>query len=295
MKTARTKESKIRVLPGRSTGTTSPGPKARKTSHPAGIRPRTLSLPLGQGLQELGSTQIWWEERDGTELSTAFLANALGYLEVPFAFSGTTRLGMDAIGLLYRAYLETTRQRLPRAMTELLALGTEIATEDIRRGDLVFFRNNGEIYHVGIAMGNDFFLHSAPEGAFRGVKADSLSDNSYGPRYAFARRLFAPQPPRIMVELSGEHNEYILPQNQLRGTDIPLEIRVLGEETRLELLFYRNGRLQYRKYKTLVEGRTWENLHMGLNGEWEIRLLHGNTERGRIRYQVVAGNQQTSE
>ena len=63
-----------------------------------------------------------------------------------------------------------------------------VARDAIRPGDLIFFGDSSNsINHVGIAAGNDRFVHASSS---RGVVDDSLQENSYfRNRYVFARRV----------------------------------------------------------------------------------------------------------
>ena len=54
-------------------------------------------------------------------------------------------------------------------------------------GDLVFFAERGRIFHVGIYLGDDRFIHAPDRG--RAVSVASLTEGFYQARFAGARRL----------------------------------------------------------------------------------------------------------
>ena len=70
-------------------------------------------------------------------------------------------------------------------------LGERVETQDLQKGDLVFFSHGGRISHVGIvqevtADGEIKFIHAATS---RGVMISSLNDSYWGPKFRFAKRI----------------------------------------------------------------------------------------------------------
>jgi cell wall-associated NlpC family hydrolase len=63
-----------------------------------------------------------------------------------------------------------------------------VRLQHLRKGDLLFFRENGRLYsHVGIYAGGNEFIHAASS---RGrVRIDSLLDPYWKERFLDARRL----------------------------------------------------------------------------------------------------------
>ncbi len=69
-------------------------------------------------------------------------------------------------------------------------LGTEVAKEDMKPGDLILFYDEGKnkIGHTGIYTGDGNFIHAA--NASRGVVTDNLNTNSYyNSRFVVAKRI----------------------------------------------------------------------------------------------------------
>ena len=62
--------------------------------------------------------------------------------------------------------------------------GVEVDKNNLRQGDLVFFKKNGDIHHVGIYIGNDQYIHAPQTGEV--VKISNLSDRN---DYYTARRI----------------------------------------------------------------------------------------------------------
>lgn len=76
---------------------------------------------------------------------------------------------------------------LPRTSQSQAKVGTPVAKENLRSGDLVFFNTFGNgISHAGIYLGDDQFAHSSSS---KGVSISKLSERYYKDRYVTARRV----------------------------------------------------------------------------------------------------------
>ena len=77
----------------------------------------------------------------------------------------------------------------PRTAAQQYASAQSVLRDDLRPGDLVFFRlNGGAVSHVGIYVGNGRFVH-APQSGDR-VREAGLDDEYFRNRYAGAGRLW---------------------------------------------------------------------------------------------------------
>ncbi len=112
---------------------------------------------------------------------------AMTYLGTPYRRGGTSRSGVDCSGLTGAVYGEQGLD-LPRTAAEQFREGVPVAENDLRPGDLVFFRDTYKrgISHVGIFIGDGRFLHAA--GRRHGVIVSELARPYYHLRYAGARR-----------------------------------------------------------------------------------------------------------
>lgn len=111
----------------------------------------------------------------------------------PYKFGGTTRAGYDCSGLVYVSF-EEVGMKLPRTSAEQATVGKEIAFENVKPGDLVFFatkKGESKISHVGIVteIQDDeivLFIHAANSG----VKEDNLHSPYYKKTFVKATRPF---------------------------------------------------------------------------------------------------------
>ncbi len=77
---------------------------------------------------------------------------------------------------------------LPRSSREQYQVGTTVAKNSLRKGDLVFFRSKRGVNHVGIYLENGKFIHSASNG--KTVTISHLDEDYWRTHYAGGRRVF---------------------------------------------------------------------------------------------------------
>lgn len=104
----------------------------------------------------------------------------------PYAFGGLSKEGIDCSGFVYRTYLEELGIKLPRSTKLLSKIGTKIMRDELRPGDLVFFKTGFKVRHVGIYIEKDNFLHASKK---RGVMISNLKDYYWKDKYWHARRV----------------------------------------------------------------------------------------------------------
>lgn len=108
------------------------------------------------------------------------------YQGTPYRYGGTGAAGFDCSGFILTAYREgLNRTDLPRTTSQMLAQGEFVRRDQLRPGDLVFFRIGGKEQHAGIYLGEHRFVHSASS---VGVTESSLANPYWRSRYSQARR-----------------------------------------------------------------------------------------------------------
>ena len=87
------------------------------------------------------------------------LFTAERYLGASYLWGGKTALGFDCSGFVQTVYRLNGIQ-LPRDTTQQIEVGELIHSRmELQSGDLVFFKENGKVNHVGIAYDADRFIH----------------------------------------------------------------------------------------------------------------------------------------
>ena len=107
----------------------------------------------------------------------------------PYRLGGMTTRGIDCSGFVLVTFKALLDQRLPRTVDEQATLGSSVAPDDLRSGDLVFFKTGPSMRHVGIYMDHGRFMHASTR---RGVMISGLSDSYWSRRFWQARRIRPP-------------------------------------------------------------------------------------------------------
>jgi murein DD-endopeptidase / murein LD-carboxypeptidase len=106
-----------------------------------------------------------------------FLRGVESWLGVPYKFGGCDRNGTDCSCFVRTLYREMYKIDLPRKSEDMQKQSKPVKPEDVREGDLVFFKiNNEKTSHVGVYISNNRFIHASTS---KGVMINSLEENYY--------------------------------------------------------------------------------------------------------------------
>jgi outer membrane lipoprotein-sorting protein len=109
-------------------------------------------------------------------------------LGVRYLWAGTTTKGFDCSGFTRYIFSQFDID-LSHSSKGQSSEGEKVAKSDLKAGDLVFFNTGGAgISHVGIYVGDGYFVHSANKA---GVTKSKLSEKYYAKRYVTARRVLS--------------------------------------------------------------------------------------------------------
>jgi lipoprotein Spr len=128
-----------------------------------------------------------------TELNTKI--DKVLALNVPYLGAGTTTKGFDCSGFTRYIFAQFNID-LSHSSKVQSTEGEKVAKSELRAGDLVFFNTGrsgsantvANISHVGIYVGDGYFVHSASD---TGVTKSKLSQKYYAQRYVTARRVLS--------------------------------------------------------------------------------------------------------
>ncbi|MDH5513468.1 MAG: C40 family peptidase [Gammaproteobacteria bacterium] len=112
---------------------------------------------------------------------------ALNMVGKPYRYGGNTPRGFDCSGLVQYSY-SRVGVKLPHGTRSLLRMSRPISRSKLRRGDLVFFNQEGKkSSHVALYLGNGRFVHSPSSG--KNVYVAAFDDPYWQRHFAEARRL----------------------------------------------------------------------------------------------------------
>ncbi len=131
---------------------------------------------------------------------------AMNFLGVPYRWGGTNEVtGFDCSGFTRHIFEMSLGLVLPRrADQQANAAGLlEVARNDLRPGDLVFFNTMRRTFsHVGIYVGDGKFIHSPQAGG--AVRLEDMRYAYWNKRYNGARRAGPPIDGGPAVEASAD-------------------------------------------------------------------------------------------
>jgi murein DD-endopeptidase len=107
----------------------------------------------------------------------------------PYRYGGSSPAGFDCSGLVLFSY-QHAGVKLPRDTEQQRLLSHPVRVSSLRRGDLVFFDQEGKKNsHVGIYLGDGRFVHAPSSG--KRVRTDRLDSAYWKKHLSEARRVSA--------------------------------------------------------------------------------------------------------
>lgn len=134
--------------------------------------------------------------------SSEAVVQAVAQLGTPYQWGGeSARHGFDCSGLTQHAY-QAANLALPRTSYQQYRATRRVTRDELRPGDLVFFRLNGRrVDHVGIYVGGDRFIHAPSRG--KTVSFARLDNGFWARRYVGGGRA----PEANELQLAGNRPE----------------------------------------------------------------------------------------
>lgn len=155
-------------------------------------------LLVNKGLMERVGEKVSQVGQQAGQAASELVVTAMGFLGVPYRRGGNSfETGLDCSGFVRAIYHQTVGLLLPRQAAEQAQATREIAKEELRPGDLVFFNTLRRAYsHVGIYIGEGKFIHSPRPGGQ--VRVEDMQMSYWKTRFNGARRVEGvEQPPAI--------------------------------------------------------------------------------------------------
>lgn len=116
------------------------------------------------------------------------VAVAKRMLGTPYRYGGASpERGFDCSGLVYYSFKQAG-MNAPRTTRTLYRNAFAVEPTALRQGDLLFFRIEGKVSHVGLYVGGKAFVHAPSSG--KAVSYASLDNPYWRKRLVKAGRLF---------------------------------------------------------------------------------------------------------
>lgn len=112
---------------------------------------------------------------DSAQIKQALYSQYKDWQGVRYQPGGLSRAGIDCSGFVHLTFRSKLGLNLPRTSEMQARLGNEIKKDELKVGDLIFFRTGKVSNHVGIYLEKNRFLHASQK---KGVTISSL-DNAY--------------------------------------------------------------------------------------------------------------------
>jgi cell wall-associated NlpC family hydrolase len=120
------------------------------------------------------------------DVAQALYAHYEQWHGTPYRLGGSTRAGIDCSAFVADTFRTRLALDLPRTTEAQARMGHEIARDELRMGDLVFFKTGLNSRHVGIYLRNGEFMHAS---RLVGVTISKLRNRYWRAKWWQARRV----------------------------------------------------------------------------------------------------------
>ena len=143
------------------------------------------------GIDEFEPIEKIVYKAENADFRNELIESAQENLGSPYQSGGMSKRGFDCSGFVYTVF-KNFDVVLPRTSNEMSNFGRVIVKDDIRKGDLIFFKTNGnsKINHVGLVIESDGdgikFIHSSTQ---KGVIISTTKEGYYQKTFAQVNRV----------------------------------------------------------------------------------------------------------
>ena len=115
----------------------------------------------------------------GSELQRNLLKSYANWKGTKYQLGGDSKEGIDCSGLTRRIYREVYGIELPRRTYEQVKIGSRIERQNLKPGDIVYFKPEGTGSHTAVYLGETLFINASTA---KGVVISTL-ENTYWNKY----------------------------------------------------------------------------------------------------------------
>ena len=148
------------------------------------LGPSSFSAATGSNIEHCSAIQFKYGimlDREVESITNLSLYNFIDdWMGTRYHYGGQDKGGIDCSGFTGQLFSKVFNITLPRTAGEQITVCDRVDISELAEGDLVFFNTRGGISHVGVYLGNNFFVHSSTHD---GVKISSLTDAYYSRKF----------------------------------------------------------------------------------------------------------------
>jgi len=123
---------------------------------------------------------------DTHSVKTALYAQYDEWKGTRYQLRGLSKDGIDCSGFVHLTFKSKLGRVLPRSSDMQVELGFDIDKDELRAGDLVFFKTGKTLKHVGVYLEDGRFIHVSTK---LGVVISHLNESYWKSAYWKAKRL----------------------------------------------------------------------------------------------------------
>jgi len=109
------------------------------------------------------------------------------YENVPYRYGGSSKKGVDCSGFVMMLFKNFFGITLPHGSRNQVTLGETVGMDELKPGDLLFFKIGKGIGHVGIYLSNGYFVSA--ESKIKGIGISHLDSRYWKTRFVKAKRI----------------------------------------------------------------------------------------------------------
>jgi len=126
------------------------------------------------------------EEIDRVILENALLKSYNNWKGTRYAWGGDSSRGIDCSALTRRVYREVFGYELPRVTEDQVKVGRRVSANNLKPGDILFFRPENRVNHTAVYLGKSLFINASSS---KGVVLSSLESSYWGKYFKYAARV----------------------------------------------------------------------------------------------------------
>ena len=145
---------------------------------------KAIASPLALATEMCSSLQFKYAQLMNRDVKMVSNLSLFSFIDewwaTKYRYGGTTKKGIDCSSFTGLLLSNVFGFSMPRTAREQYAACTKLKRDEMAEGDLVFFNTRGGVSHVGVYLGDNYFVHSS---CTRGVTISSLEDAYYNKRF----------------------------------------------------------------------------------------------------------------